>query len=311
MIETSQVFDTVVIGGGPAGLTAAIWCRDLGLSVIVLEQAPAAGGQLLRVFNPIANYPGIETISGSELADRFAGKAHDFGAVVHVRSRAERIYTANMTVNLEDGTHIRGRSLIAATGVRRRQLNVPGETEFQDKGILETGQKDRHLLRGKRVAVVGGGDAAFENAKMFSELADRVFVIHRRDEFAARPEFVDAVRGRGNVELLTGMTVGEFVGTSQLTGLHIVDRSTGETRSIEVDAALVRIGVVPNSELFADVLELDRKGYIIANSRGETGVEGVFAVGDVANPDSPTIITAAGSGAAAAKAIFSLINKVM
>jgi thioredoxin reductase (NADPH) len=211
-------------------------------------------------------------------------------------------------VTLEDRSTYSARAIIIATGVRRRQLGVPGEIEFQGRGVLNSGVESKTEVAGKKVVIVGGGDAAIENALLLGENAKGVIVIHRRKEFASRPEFLDKARAISTIEFLTESEVRAIKGTQGVTSVEIVSVLNGTKREIETDAVLVRIGVSPNTEMFRGQIELDPKGYIEIDHSSAASLSGIFAAGDVSNPMSPTVSTAIGSGASAAKAARALIS---
>lgn len=309
MSGTEQHFNVVILGGGPAGLSASIWCSDLGLSSIVLEKHDQVGGQLHSIHVPIRNYPGVETSNGAELLDRFLGQLRQREFAARTNSEIVRIDLKTKSVEMAGGEILFANALIIATGVRRKDLGVEGEQDFIGRGILETGQTDRHLLENKRLMIVGGGDAALENAAALSEYASKVFLVHRRDSFSAREEFLEKVRGDPRIQIICEAAIQRISGGEHLEGVQYLDLRIGVTHWIEIDGLLIRIGMVPNTELFRDTLELDEKGYIRVDSSGETSARGVFAIGDVACPGSPTISTAVGMGATAAKAIFEQINR--
>jgi thioredoxin reductase (NADPH) len=296
-------FDVIILGGGPAGLSAAMWCAELGLHAVVLEKKPELGGQLHWIHTPILNYPGQDFANGADFLMKLLAqlKSRDFQARTGVY--IDSVDVCEKSVFLKDGTQLKAGALIIATGVRRRTLGVEGESDFAGRGILETGQIDREKLIGKRVMIVGGGDAAFENAANLSEYAERVFLLHRSSEFSARKEFVDKVLGNPRIEVIIDGIVKKLGGIDRLEIVDFVDAKSGVLKMLSVDAMLVRIGVIPNSELFQGKLELDRRYYIQVSNICETSVANFFAIGDVANPTGPTIVAAAGTGAVAAKAI--------
>lgn len=296
-------FDVVIIGGGPGGLSAALWCADLGLAVVLLERKTEIGGQLLRIYNPISNYLGSTAANGRELLGRVAPQIEKIGDFVRLGSPVETIDTANNDVFLKSGVSVSGRFLIIATGVRRRRLNVPGEKEFTGRGIIKSGVLEAPSTEGTVVAVIGGGDAALENAAILSKFAKRVYVIHRRSRFSAREEFESLVRSAGNIETLLNCRVRSIVGKERIEAVEVEDLLTGRRWALPVDIVLVRIGVEPNSEAVRNSLEVDPAGFIVINSKCETSVNRIYAVGDVANPTAPTISGAVGHGATAAKSI--------
>lgn len=309
MNKSDRSFDVTIIGGGPAGMSAALWCADLGLDCVLIEKSAELGGQLLRIHNPVRNYPGISTSNGAEMRDRFVTSLKDAAFELVLGAKVESIDVEQKRVELSDGRSIDSKAIIIATGIRRRNLNVPGEIEFRGRGILESGSKDRELTQGKRVIIIGGGDAAMENAMILGEYASSITLIHRRREFSARTEFLAKVRALSNVELLVDTTAERIVGSERLEKVGVRNAETGELRTMETDFLLIRIGVEPNSELVAGAVALDGAGYITIDGTCRTSREGVYAIGDVAYPLSPTISTAAGTGSVAAKAIIRWIYR--
>jgi thioredoxin reductase (NADPH) len=301
--RTDLSFDVAIIGGGPAGMSAALWCADLGLRCVLIEKSAELGGQLLWIHNPIENYPGISTRNGAEMRDKFALSLKDAAFEQMLGAEIESIDAEQKRIELKDGRSIRAKAIIIATGIRRRKLNIPGEIGFTGRGILESGSKDRELVQGKSVIIVGGGDAAMENAMILSEYACSVTVVHRRAQFSARAGFLGKARSLSNVEFLVDTTVEKIAGSDRLEKVAVRNTETGELRTIETDFLLIRVGVEPNSELVAGAVALDEAGYIKIDNNCMTNREGVYAVGDVACPFSPTISTAVGTGAIAVKAI--------
>ncbi|MEP6787822.1 MAG: FAD-dependent oxidoreductase [Acidobacteriota bacterium] len=294
-------FDVVIIGGGPGGLSAAFWCAELGLKTAIFDQEKELGGQLLWTFNSITNYLGVEALSGRELRDKFLLRIANTYVTRMTGVTVERADLAKKSVQLHDGTQFSSKVIIISTGIRRRKLDVPGEEEFQGRGILASGVRSKDEVAGKTVLIVGGGDAAIENALILSEAAEKVVVVHRRNEFAARKEFVEGAKNRSNIEFVMNSEVTAIVGNAAIETVEIHSLMTGEHAMIAADALLIRIGVEPNSELFRAQIDRDDAGYISVNSRCETDLTGVYAIGDVANQASPTISTAVGNGATAAK----------
>ncbi|CAN5639979.1 thioredoxin-disulfide reductase [soil metagenome] len=307
MKDPTKTYDVVIIGGGPAGLSAAIWCADLGLDPILIEKESEFGGQLRSIFNPIVNYPAAQAANGSELADAFIRSANCF-QFDRTTGEAVAIDPPSLSVEMKGGRRVSGRAIVLATGVSRRRLGILGETEFQGKGVLTSGAKEREWVKGKRVVIVGGGDAAMENAVMLGEYAAKVFVVHRRAEFTARGEFMTQARDNDRVEFVTNATVESIEGGECVEQIIVRDDLTGESNTIEAENVLIRIGVEPNSQLLRSIVELDPAGYVKVNTSAETSLPGIYAVGDVANPVSPTISTAAGTAATAVKSIFSLLE---
>lgn len=296
--------DVVIIGGGAAGLSAGLWCDELGLKTLLLEESAEIGGQLWRVYNPIENHLGAENIgNGRELQEKFAAQIAKRKFPVRTKNKVIAIDFAAKQVTLDSGEQLFAKFLILATGVRRRKLNVLGENDFRADGWLESGTRDSHLVAGKTVAIIGGGDAAAENALILAATAAKIYLIHRRREFRARAEFLDKIKQNSRVTVLTATKVLQIIGGDKITALKLQSDDLSEPFEIATNAILLRIGVEPNSELFRNQLETDSDGYVKINNYGETNMRDVFAIGDVANPLAPTVSSAVGMGATAAKVI--------
>lgn len=308
MTTAATTSDIVIVGGGPAGIAAAIWCSDLGLDAVLLESSPEIGGQLSRIYNPIINYPGVATANGSELRDRFVDSLNNFSIVSHTGVSISKVDAAARKVASENGSVFAGRVLMIATGVSRRALGVPGERELKSKGIISSGAGERESVAGKRVVIVGGGDAAIENALILSGFASSVTVIHRRSDFTARPQLLDEARKRANVEFVTEAAITRIVGSLAVEGVEIAAVNGGERTMIAADNVLIRIGVEPNTELIRGQVEVDKNGYAVVDRDWMTSVEGVYCIGDAACGAAPTISTAVGSAATAVKAAHRLLR---
>ena len=299
----------LIIGGGPAGISAAQWCCELGLEATLIESADEFGGQLLRIYNPINNYLGLETANGLELRERFLAAVEPRPFVRRTSSPVTQLNTGDLVATLASGEVIKASAIILATGVRRRKLRVAGEEMFRGKGILESGSREKEQVAGKRVLIAGGGDAAIENALILAERASRVMVVHRRSEFSARKEFLDAARRHPRIEFITGDTIAEIGGIDHVEFVGLQNSYTGKSYKILVDYVLTRIGVEPNSDLVLGKVDMDNREYVLVDSHCRTSVPGVFAAGDVASPVSPTISSAVGQGSAAAKSVFDLVMR--
>jgi thioredoxin reductase (NADPH) len=301
--------DVLIIGAGPAGLSAALWCDQLGLDTLLLEQGAEIGGQLLSVYNPVGNYLGARAANGRELRDLFAeqleGSEFDLWTEVEIESadlRAKRIA-------LSSGEQLQAISIIIATGVRRRRLGIPGEAELKGRGVVESATRDRELLAGKDVCVIGGGDAAAENALLLAEVCPTVTVVHRGKSLRALREFTERLGADHRVTVFTGATVQRIIGEEKVEAVEIQRDGAIKPFQMAVGGVLVRIGVEPNTELFRDQVQRDERGYIIVTGEQETSIGNVFAVGDVSSPLAPTISGATGAGATAAKIIASRLSQ--
>lgn len=295
--------DVIIIGAGPAGLSAAFWCDELGLDTLVLEQAEEIGGQLHRVYNPINNYPGLKARNGKELLERFSVDVDDAGFDLWRGTEIETIDLRAKRISLRSGEQLQSISIVLATGVRPRTLNIPGEQEFAGKGIIESATRDRELFAGEDVCVVGGGDAAVENALLLAEVCPTVTLVHRGRKLRARREFVERLQPNHAVTVFTESVVTRILGADRVEAVEILRKEGLKPFQLAVRGVLIRIGVEPNTDLFRDQLNLDQQGYVIVSSEQETNVPMVFAAGDVSNPLAPTISGATGAGATAAKVI--------
>jgi thioredoxin reductase (NADPH) len=303
--------DVLIIGGGPGGIASLIWSLRLGLNALLLEKEEELGGQLLQVFNPIIDYPGLPVADGRELQQHFVNHLRHWEHCVRCRVEAESLDLAARKVHSRGETY-QSRFLILALGARPRRLGVPGEEEMLARGEVYSVARDRERFRGRRVAVVGGGDRALEGALLLAEEGAEVLLIHRSDRFRARQEFLGPVRRHPRIRLFTHAVVREIVGRQRTEGVVVARLPRGEggreQGAVEdffpAEAVFVRIGVEPNSHLLSGQLPLDEDGYVVVNETGETGVENVFAVGDLCTrPQFSSISMATAQGMVAAKTI--------
>jgi thioredoxin reductase (NADPH) len=302
------MYDVVIIGAGPAGLSAAFWCDQLGLDTLVLEQNTEIGGQLLQVYNAIENYLGLRAGNGRELLERFSAGIDQAGFDLWTNVEIESVDLQAKRIALRSGEELQAISLIIATGVRRRKLGIPGEDEFAGRGLIESAARDRDLFAGRDVCVVGGGDAAAENALLLAEVCPTVTLVHRGKKLRARREFTERLHGTHSVTVFTESVVQRILGTSQVEAVEILRKDALKPFQMAVGGVLVRTGVEPNTELFRAQLQLDERGYISISGDQETIVANVFAIGDVAHPLAPTISGATGGGATATKVIAARLS---
>ncbi len=301
--------DVIIIGAGPAGLSAALWCDELGLDTLVVEREAETGGQLLRVHNPVENHLGARAASGRELRDLFAAQAAEREFDLWTQAEIESVDLGARRVRLASGEELQSIFVIIATGLSRRALGVPGEAEFAGRGMIESARRDRELFAGRDVVVVGGGDSAVENALLLAEVCPTVTLVHRGKRLGARPEFVEKIKGEHCITVFTEATLQSIMGTERVESVEILRAGALKPFRMAVRGVLVRVGVEPNTELFRDQLDVDERGYVKVTSERETSVPGVFAAGDVASPLAPTISGATGDGATAAKVIAARLNK--
>src|ERR1051325_6520418 len=300
--------DVIIIGAGPAGLSTAFWCDELGLDTLVLEQSERVGGQLHRVYNPIYNCLGLKAQNGAELLEHFSADvgSAEFDlwtqtAITSVDLKAKRIFLAS-------GETLQSIAIVIATGVRPRELGVPGEKDFIGKGLIQSGARDRQLFAGHDVCVVGGGDAAVENTLLLAEVCPTVTLVHRGKKLRARHEFTERLQAVHCITVFTESVLTRIIGDDAVQAVEIRRKAGIKPFQLAVRGVLIRIGVEPNTHLFKEQLEMDEKSYIKVNSTQETNVPMVFAVGDVSNPLAPTISSATGAGATAAKVIAARLS---
>lgn len=302
------MYDVLIIGAGPAGLSTAFWCDELGLDTLVLEQADQVGGQLHRVYNPIENYLGLKARNGQELLEHFTKDVDSADFDLWTQVAIESVDLKARRISLRSGEELQTIAIVVATGVRPRELGVPGEKEFIGKGMIESGARDRQLFAGKDVCVVGGGDAAVENALLLAEVCPTVTLVHRGKKVRARRELAERLQPNNCITVFTESVLMRILGDEEVEAVEIQRKEGLKPFQLAVRGVLIRIGVEPNTELFREQLETDEKGFITVSSQQETSVPMVFAVGDVSNPLAPTISSATGAGATAAKVIATRLN---
>lgn len=301
--------DVIIIGAGPGGLSAARWCDDLGLDTLVLEQAEEIGGQLLSVHNGVENYLGVRAADGREVRDLFAEQTKECDFDLWTNVEVDSVDLKAKRITLRSGEELQSIAVIIATGLSRRRLGIPGETEFQSRGIIETGARDREQLAGKDVCVIGGGDAAAENALLLAEVCPTVTLVNRSKKLRARREFTEQLHTHHCITVFPESNVRRIIGHEHVEAVEIERGGAIKPFQMAVQGVLIRIGWEPNTDFIRGQLELDEKGYVIVGSQQETSVANVFAIGDVANPLAPTIAGAVGAGATAAKVIAARLQK--
>lgn len=299
--------DIIIVGAGTAGLSAAIYGLRSGKSVLVLEQA-SYGGQIINT-PEIENYPAIQKISGFEFATNLYNQAKNLGAEFAFE-KVEGIEDKGQfkEVKTKDKSY-EGKTVILATGAKNRRLGVEKEEELVGKGVSYCAICDGMFYRGKVVAVNGGGNTAVENATFLSDYVQKVYVIHRRDEFRADKAEVDRLVAKPNVELVLNSTVKRLESdASGLTGVVVVNKD-GEERTLKVDGLFVSIGQAPDNQAFSELVELDGNGYISAGESTLTKTPGIFTAGDCRTKAIRQLATSASDGAVAGLAAVSYINE--
>jgi thioredoxin reductase (NADPH) len=297
----NDVRNVIVIGGGPAGYTAALYAARANLEPLVIEGFNW-GGQLM-ITSDVENYPGYaDGVMGPAMMQDFRRQAERFGATF-VTDDVTRVDFSQRPFRIWVGDdEYRAESVIVATGASARQLGLPSEQLLQGRGVSYCATCDAAFFRDKVVVVVGGGDSAMEEALFISRFASKVIVVHRREEFRASPIMVDRARSSEKIEFVLNKVVEEVLGDGKVTGVRLVDTASGEESVLEADGVFVAIGHDPNTALFLDQLDHEPDtGYLITRGKStETNIPGVFAAGDVQDHTYRQAVTAAGSGCAAA-----------
>ena len=292
-------FDLVILGGGPGGYTAALYGARAGLKVAVIERL-SAGGQM-ALTHQIDNYPGFpDGIDGYSLAEKMQSQAHRFGAeTIYGEVKEADLCTDPKRLQTAKDT-ILAKSVILATGANPRPLGLPEEKELVNRGVAYCAACDGMFYRGKTVVVVGGGDTAAADTLLLSRICKEVHLVHRRDSLRATKIYHEPIQAAENVVIHWNTTVEKILHEKKVTGLVLKNTVTGEESTLDCDGVFVSVGRIPNTELFASQLDLDKSGYIIAGEDTCTKIPGVYAVGDVRTKSLRQVVTAVADGAIAA-----------
>lgn len=298
----NEITDAAIIGGGPAGLTAAVYARRAGLSTAVFS-SPEPGSQLLKT-ESIENYPGFpEPVSGYDLLDNMQKQASGAGAEIIEETVIEaELKKTPFSLKTDSGKNFMARTVIIATGAVPRSLGLDSEKKFAGKGVSSCAVCDGFFFRGKTVTVAGGGDTALGEALYLAKIAAKVYLVHRRNEFRGTESLQKRIHAVANIETIMNSVITEIDGGKKVESVAIKNNVTGETRMIKTDGVFIAAGQQPATGIVAGQLQLDYTGIISVDAQGRTSVPGVFAAGDVAEPVCRQAVTAAASGARAALA---------
>lgn len=301
-------YDIIIIGAGPAGLSAAVYAKRAGFTTLVLDKSPVSGGQVLSTYE-VDNYLGIPGVTGMELGEKFKNHA--------VSAGAEFVCAQVLSVDAEGETKVvhtdkedyEASAVIFAVGAHHAKLGVKGEEELTGMGVSYCATCDGAFFKNRKVAVVGGGDVAIEDAIFLARGCEKVYVIHRRDTFRAAHSLVDRAREMPNIEFIIDTTVTEICGEDMVEKLVLSNVKTKEQTELEVNGIFIAVGIVPDTELLQGVVRMDEKGYIISDELGNTSVSGIFAAGDCKKKRLRQIITAVADGANAVTGVEDYFNK--
>ena len=300
-----MLYDIIIIGAGPAGLTSAIYAKRANKNILVLE-AKNYGGQIINTLD-IENYPANEHISGFDFATNLYNQAKNFGAEIKFEKVVDINNLGKEKEVITTKNTYKTKTIIIATGSENRKLGLPNEDEFASKGISYCATCDGAFYKEKTVAVVGGGNTALEDALYLADLASKVYLIHRRDEFRGEESTINLLKEKDNIEFLYNSNVTKLNTKDRLESIEVTSND-GEIRTIDVDALFIAIGRIPENQNFAKLINLDNAGYIISNEYCHTNVEGIFVAGDNRVKELRQLVTATSDGAIAAVEAIKYIN---
>jgi thioredoxin reductase (NADPH) len=290
--------DVVIVGAGPAGLTAAIYAGRSRLTTLVVEMMMPGGW--MAVTDTLENYPGVGTVKGVELAQRMVEQARGFGAEIVSGSVSAVEHDGDTLAALVGGERHTGRTVIVASGTNYRKLGVPGEVELAGRGVSYCATCDGPFYKGHEIAVVGGGDSALQEALYLTEFASKVYLIHRRDEFRAVPILAERVQANDKIECLCSTVVERINGGDGVESVDIRSRKTDEAKALPVTGVFLFVGLEPRTGFLEGVVETDERGFVLTDQQMKTNVRGLLAAGDCRSKPLRQVSTAVGDGATAA-----------
>ena len=292
----SDIYDLAILGGGPAGITAAIYASRARLNTIWIDKNFAPGGQITATYE-VDNYPGLPGISGMDLGEAMGNHAEKLG-IAPVRGKVLAVENAGSEKIIRTKKHeYQAKTLILAFGAEHRKLDIPGEDDLGGLGVSYCATCDGAFYKDRIAVVVGGGNVAAEDAVFLSGLCEKVYLVHRRDTLRADKALQEKVFACENIEMVWDSIPQEILGQEEVTGLKIRNVKTGEERELEADGVFIAVGIVPSTALVKDQLKLDENGYICAGEEGVTSAPGVFAAGDIRTKALRQIVTAVSDGA--------------
>ena len=304
----SEVYDLIILGAGPAGISAAIYAARAGLHTLWLDKQFAPGGQIISTYE-VDNYPGMPGISGMDLGEAMAAHAKKLG-ISPVRENVLSVEeeAGEKIVRTKKNTY-RAKTLLIACGASHRKLGIPGEEELGGMGVSYCATCDGAFFKDRTAVVVGGGNTAVEDALFLAGICRKVYLVHRRDKLRADKVLQDRLMECANVELVWNSIPLEIRGNEQVTGLLVRNGKTGEERFLDVDGVFIAVGIVPNTEKFKNFVQMDENGYIDAGEEGVTNTPGVFAAGDIRTKSLRQVVTAVSDGANAVYSIQKYLLK--
>lgn len=293
------MYDLIIIGSGPAGLSAAVYGKRAGLHLLVIEEKPMSGGQILNTYE-VDNYLGLPGISGFQMGMEFRKHADKLEVEFKEASVTAVEDKGDYKLVCADGELLESRTVILATGAEHAKLDVPGEEELSGMGVSYCATCDGAFFKNRTVAVVGGGDVAIEDAIYLARTCEKVYLIHRRDELRGAEILQKELKALPNAEILYSHTVKAIQGEDMVESLLITDVKTGEEKVLPVAGVFIAVGIHPNTELLQGMVDMDKGGYVIAGEEGVTNIAGLYVAGDIRKKPMRQVITAVADGANAA-----------
>ena len=305
-----KIYDLVIIGSGPAGMAAAIYAKRAMLDSLLLEKEYVPGGQVIQTYE-VDNYPGLPKMNGMELSNRFAEHAKELG----IETKIGEVTDINpdgeiKEISLKSGETIQTKTIILATGAVHRTLGVPGEKELAGMGVSYCATCDGAFFRNKTTAVVGGGDVALEDAIFLSRICEKVYLIHRRDEFRGAKILQNQEKNNEKIEILWNSVVTKIDGENKVESIQIETVDSHVDKTISVDGIFIAVGTKPVSELLKGRLAMDEQGYIVAGEDGITNLPGIFAGGDGRTKNLRQVVTAVADGANCVQSVERYLQKM-
>lgn len=308
-MEQKDIYDIIILGGGPAGLTAGIYASRAKASVLILDEG-MPGGQLILT-HEIANYPGVGEMSGYQLATTMKQQAEKFGCTIKSNVKISSIHLTDQIkqITVNEKETFKSKAVILAVGGKSRMLNVPGENELKGKGISYCATCDGDFFQDKEIIVVGGGNSALEEADSLTKYASKVTIVHQFDHFQAFEHAIQTAKNNPKIDFVMESTIAEFYGEQKLEKVSIKNLKTGEITKRSIDGTFIFIGYVPNTQNIQGLVEMNKYGEIITNNKLQTNIPGVYAAGDCLEKTYRQVTTAVSDGTIAALAAMEYITE--
>ncbi|MFA6306535.1 MAG: FAD-dependent oxidoreductase [Patescibacteria group bacterium] len=300
------MFDTIIIGAGPTGMTAAIYAARRMMKALVISKN--IGGQVIWA-SDIKNYPGIEFIGGVDLINKMSQQVKNLGVDIKTEEIKKISKNSDSSFLVETGKNsYSAKTIIIAMGLESKKLNLDRENELTGRGISYCANCDGPLFKGKNVAVVGGGNAALDAAEVMSKIAEKVYLIYRKSKLKAFETMILAVKNKSNVEIILSSEIKEIIGNEKLEKLKIISNISQKSRELDADGLFIEIGYQPKTDVVADLVERDSLGQVVVDLNGKTSCDGIFAAGDVTQSEFKQIIIGCGQGAVAALSAYKYLQ---